>query len=536
MAEPHDKRTIASMWATDDADRKEGLDRARYCASLSKPWVLPPDDQNKDGKLPETFTSLITRGCTNLAGRMLLALYPPSVPWFRLKPASKWLYDTNIAPETLQQLQQELMMHELIMLTRLEQADVPSEASNRRKAGFRTRKRMVIDQLLVTGDCLERLTDEYRIQVYRRDQYVTRRDNTGDVVYHIIKESIDPLSLTEKQRELAELKTEELVQKPHSDRMKDMYTHVCWQPLSKVWLVRQEIERKIINESQEKVSQFISTSFELAPGENYGRGWVELNLGDARTYNELQERLLDFAATASKQLFAIDYNSQVRPRDLAKDTGEVFQARVQGGQVQDVSCLKVDKLSDFNVVYQTAQTKRSDLAAAMLMETEVTPRGDRVTATQVNQVAAELQGALGGLFAPIADSQQTPLVERLLHQMRKDALLPSLPPGSIEIEAVTGLPALSREYDQQNLLGVMQVLGQFGPEVMGRINMSTLIDVMFRQANVYHPGLVKSEEDLATEQQAAMQQQMAMAGGEEAIRTGGAVIEQQAKQGDIPNV
>jgi hypothetical protein len=464
---------------------------------------------------------------------MLLALYPPSVPWFRLKVAGKFLYDGNIPPDTLQQLQQELMMHELLMLTRLEQADVPGRASNRRRGGFRSRKRMVIDQLLVTGDALERLTEDYRIQVYRRDQYVTRRDSAGDVLYHIVKEKIDPLTLSEEQREMAGLNTEELVLKTVSQRMKELYTYVCWQPLTNVWLVQQEINRKIINESQETVSQFLSTAFELAPTENYGRGWIELNLGDARTYNELNERLLDFAATASKQLFAVDYNSQVRPRDLAKSSGEVIQARVQGGQVQDVSCLKVDKLSDFNVVYQTAETKRRDLASAMLMETETTPRGDRVTATQVNRVAAELQGALGGLFAPIADSQQIPLVERLLYQMRKDALLPTLPAESIEIEAVTGLPALSREYDQENLVGVMQVLGQFGPEVMSKINVGTLVDVMFRQANVYHPGLVKSEEEIAAEQQAVMQQQLAMAGGQEAIRTGGAVIEQQqAEQGD----
>jgi len=522
--------TIERQWMKDDGDRLEGLERARFCASLSKPWVLPPDDFSRDGKLPEVYTSLIARGVTNLEGRLLLSLFTPAAPWFKLKPASKFLYDANINPAAINEFRAHLALHELIMMSKLEKANMGGN-NNHQRSGFRDRKRMALSQLLVTGDTLEQFTDDYQMKVFRRDQYVSRRDPAGNVIYHIVKESVDPVGLDPKQAEMADIDIQVEEARPVGDRMKDMYTEVMWHPVSKVWVIRQEINRHVINESQEGISPFLSTPFELAPGENYGRGWVELNLGDCRTLNELNERLLDFAATASKQLFVTDYNSQVRPIDLAKPSGSVIQGRVQGGQVQDVACLKVDKLSDFNVVYNTMIGKRNDLAVGMLMEGESMPTGERVTAFQVQRVAMELEGALGGIYAPIADNQQVPLIERLMYQMTRDKLLPALPPDSVEVEAVTGLAALSREADATRLMGVLQVLRQFGPEMLARLDMGVLMDTMMRQAGIYEPGLVKSAEQLRTEQEAAMADQQSAAVQGEAVRTVGAVAEKRLTEG-----
>ena len=528
-----EKQTLYDQWVKEDAERQTGLERAKFCASISKPWVLPDEDasQMDMGRLPEPFTSLISRGITNLEGRLLIALYPPGVPWFTLRPAGKFMYDSTVDPAMLQQLQAELHLHEMMMLAKLEQADIPGRKSNRRRGGFRNRKRQALTQLLVTGDSLERLTDDYRIQVYRRDQYVTRRDQTGDVMLHIIKETVDPLTLSDEQLVTADIDKDVLIGKSVADRKEDLYTSVYWDPQASIWDIKQEVNRKTIVQSYEPVSPFLSTAFELTPTDHYGRGFVELNMGDCRTLNELHERLLDFAATASKQLWVTDYASQVRPRDLAKPSGSVIQARVAAGQVQDVACMKVDKISDFNVVYQTTMSKRNDLAQAMLMEGESTPTGERVTAYQVSRVAMELEGSLGGLYSPIADMQQIPLVERLMYQMRKDKILPALPEGSVEIEAVTGLPALSRERDQARLMNAMQALSQFGPEVMGRINLGELVDIIFTQSNVYHPGLVKSDEQLAAEEQARQQMQMQAAAQQEMVRTAGAVAEDSLTQG-----
>ena len=137
---------------------------------------------------------------------------------------------------------------------------------------------------------------------------------------------------------------------------------------------------------------------------------------------------------------------------------------------------------------------------------------------------------MSGAFAPIADSQQVPLVERVMWQMQRDGLLPALPKDAVEVEALTGIAALSREGDQAKLLNVLGVISQMGPEAFSRINQGVLLDLLMRQSGIYEPGLVKSEEQLQQERQEAMQQQAQMQATEKAIDGVGNVAQAQAMQ------
>jgi hypothetical protein len=500
-------KTIAARWRAEDTKRWEILSRARFCAALTKPWVLPPKGHDDNQKLPEPFSSLASRGVNNLEGKLLLALFPVGIPFFKLKPSQEFKYNPAVDPMAIQAFEQMLFLHEMAMMSTLE-ATKPTAVNRGTRNGFRSRKRAAISQLLITGDVLEQLTDDYRIKVFRRDQYVTQRDSSGAIMFHIVKERVDPLTLTDKQRALAGYSEVDLFGKDTSDRMEDLYTLAEWQPQTNKWLIRQELKNKTIVESEEPLSPFFATPYELAPTEHYGRGIVELNLGDVRSMNELTMSLLDFAAMSSKMLFAKDYNSQVRDGELAQTSGSVINARVQSGQIMDVGVLRVDKMQDFNTVVMTRDSIRKDLATTMLMEGESTPTGERVTAYQVSRVATELDQALAGAFGAISDSQQIPLVDRLRYQMTRDKLLPPMPDESVDIEAVTGIAALSHAADAQKMMGAFQMLGQFGPEFMQRINIDTLIDLTMRYAGVYEPGLIKTPEQIQEEQQAAQQQAM----------------------------
>jgi len=454
------------------------------------------------------------------------------VPWFKLKPASRYKFDPDVDAEVVNEFSNLLSLHEYIVLGKLERNDGQAKTRTRR-AGFRSRMRTAISQLLICGDVLLQLTDRYSIKVHRLDNYVTFRDTSGDVLYHITQEEIDPLSLSEKMLETCNLDKEMLRNKSTEQRMCKLYTRVAWQWDSESWLIQQEVNDKIIVTSKEETSPYFSVPFELAPAAHYGIGLCQSNIGDIRSMNELTERTLDFAALASKHLFALDHNSQVRPQDLAQPTGSVIQARVTAGQISDVGVLRADKLTDFNVVNSVRESIRRDLSSVMLMEGETTPTGDRVTAYQVQRVAMELEGALGGVYAPIADAMQVPLIERLLYQLRRDGDLPELPQESVEIEAVTGISALSREADQGKLMQLMQVLAQLGPDTMSRLDMSVLLDLMMRQSGIYEPGLVKSQEDIDAEREAAMEQQQQMSMQDKVMDAAGPAI-QQGIAGQIP--
>lgn len=529
-----DKGPIAARFDHDDGARAQLLQEARICAALTKPWVLPPLDQAPNQKLPETYQSVGSRGVTNLEGRMLMALYPPDMPWFQIALDGAIDHDPDVPDELKQQFREVFFLIELLVQSVLESANLQTDG-NRRPASFRSRKRQAISQVLITGDCLEQLTDDYRLRVFRRDMYVTCRDSSGDVLYHIIKELIDPLGLDDVTLNLAGINRDDIKEKPLAERMTPLYTNVEWQPQSRVWVVTQEINGKSVRVSEEAVSQFFSTPFELVSPEHYGRGFVEQNRGDLRTLNELELRMLDFAALASKVVPCIDENSNVRNEDLAKPSGEPIRCRVSNGVVQDVAFLQTNKITDFGIVYQQAERKRKDLGAAMLMESETQPRGERVTAYQVQRVAQELDGALGGVYAPIADDQQVPLLRRVLWQLRRDRLMPALPEKSVSIKVLTGIAALGRATKASQILSVTDAMMKLGERAMARVNMDVLINTISRYSGIDEPGLIKTPEQVEAETRAALaaQAQAQIAG--KAIDVVGNVAEKTMTEGTTAN-
>lgn len=528
------KDTLKSRYDSADAARQSVLKNARVAASLTKPWILPPIGQQAGSALPENYQSVGSRGITNLVGRMLLALFPPNMPWFQLDMAPDIKHDPEVPAESKEAIAQLLFLQELQLQATLESAhvsDKDNKGRNRRHVGFRSRKRNVLDQALITGDVLEQLTDDYQIKVFRRDQYVTKRDSSQDVIQHIVKERIDPLTLNDDQRQKSGLDFSKLSDDPADQRMQDLYTEVVWQPESRTWLITQEVNDNRIAESTETITPFFSTPFELAPGEDYGRGFVELNMGDLRSLDDLEKKKLDFAALASKHQIFKDAASTVRDKDLMAETGSIVPgARVQAGRVMDIAFLTVDKVHDFRVVFQTTERKTRDLSKAFLIESDTQPRGERVTATQIQRIALELEGALGGLYAPVADDQQVPLLQRTIHQMRRDNLLPTLPDDAVRIEALTGIAALSREISAGRVMQLTQVIAQLGEDAMRRIDTGVLINVLARYNSVFEPGMIKSEQQVQEEQEQAASQQAEMTATEQAIASAGKVAEQTMTQ------
>lgn len=520
-------KNLSARYDRLDNDRLWHMEQARKASAHSDPTILPPRDRPKDSELPETFQSVGSRGLISMSGRMLLALFPPDQPWFRLELPMEIESDQRFRDEQILQAKQILFNWESIIVSTLDSVGAADESA-RVRSSFRSRKRMAIDQLLVTGDVLEYLTPDYRLRVFRRDQYVTKRDSAGDVLYHITKEQIDPLALSDEQLARLDLDRETLSDKQVDDRMLDLYTLVEWQPQAKNWVIRQEInDTEFDDPIEETVSPYFSTPFKLTPGEDYGIGFFMLNGGELASLNELEARRLELLALASKGLIGIDIASQVRPDDLTKRSGSVVTGlRVEGGQVQDVAAFGFGQVREFSMLTEGIRDKTKTLSAAMLIESAVQPQKERVTATQIERIAFELDGALGGLYTPIADNQQIPLLRRMIVQLKRDNKLPEIRPAEIvQITTLTGLAALQRNADATKLAGLSDFIQRFGPEALQIIDIGRLTDEYLRLVNINERGIVKSEEQRAAERRAAIE----MAAAQQAVQSAGAIAEQQAQ-------
>jgi len=517
--------TLASRFATDDGARSESLNRARECAALTFPWILPPQAQTANQQLPETFQSVGSTGVVAMVSRLLLSIYPPDRPFFTLALPATIEYAQDIpedvrgeltAAEYKQALKDVLWRIELAVQSILESANLIGR-TNRMVMGFRNAKRASLANILVTGESLERINRDFSITVIRRDHYVTNRDSTGAVRYHIVREAVDVLALSDDTLEKAQLKRDEFVKLPADRRQKDLYTLCEWDPHAEHWVIIQEINDREILRSEEPRSPFLSTTFELTPPEHYGRGWIEMNIGELRSLNELEARALDHAGLCSKVLWVRDYNSSVKPDDLALPSGKSFKARVSAGQVQDVAALTVGKIQDFSVVAQMIERKGRALGRALGLETDATPRGDRVTAFQAARVGAEIEMTQGGPYAAIAEENQLPMLRYVLHEMQVQGLIPALPPETVEIRTLTGLSAIERNNQLQKILQLTDVFGRLGDAMLSKINLDVFAQVISRYGGVFEDGLIKSKKQQQEEQQAAMQQQAAMAATQKGI-------------------
>ena len=116
-----------------------------------------------------------------------------------------------------------------------------------------------------------------------------------------------------------------------------------------------------------------------------------------------------------------------------------------------------------------------------------------------------------------------PLVRTVYNQMQSNGSLPEIPATSgvkIEPTIITGVDALGRGHDLNNLAQAMQLLANF-PEVMQSVNQDNLALRVFTAAHIDTTGLIKSPEELQAEREEAMQQyqqQVAMdAAGQAAV-------------------
>lgn len=490
--------TAKALYQQLEPKRAPFLNRAYDCAELTIPALLPRQGHSATSKLPTPWQGLGARGVNNLAAKLLLTLFPPNTPIFKL----------DIDDFTLETLTKAEGMRAKVEegLNKIERSVMKEiEATAIRVTGFEGLKHLV-----VTGNTLFYLDPEGGAQVFHLDSYVVRRDRKGNVLDIVVKESVSPLTLPETVKE--SLRSGDNAKDMDTDV--DLFTHI--KLVGKNYDVYQEVAGMIVPDSQGSYpvasSPWIPVRFTKISGESYGRSYVEEYIGDLQSLEGLSQAIVEGAAASAKVLFLVNPNGVTEKADLAKTDNGGFV----DGMVNDVQALQVQKAGDFRVAHDTSTKIEDRLSFAFLLNSAIQRGGDRVTAEEIRFMANELESALGGLYSILSLDLQLPLVKRLMYQMEAQKRLPILPKGTVTPTIVTGMEALGRGNDLNKLSQFMKVavdIAQLPPEIdkadaLRRVGVSLGIDMK---------GLVKSPEVLAEEMQQAQQQQMMMQGMNPAI-------------------
>lgn len=424
-----------------------------------------------------------------LATKLARSLFPANTPFFRL--------------EVDKELQRILDVREL------EAQEYENEACKRIFLNAAYAQLVYLLRLLIiTGNGLvHRVNDS--IRVYSLRDYVTKRNNVGEVLDIVLRDykyysELDEASRKKLPQHLA-----------HQEEPLEMYTRIVPQDIQgiKSYRVTQEINDILVGSATypDKLCPYIPVVWNIVNGDNYGRGYVEDYAGDFAKLSILSYNLTNYEieATDIKHLVnpagGIDVRSleEGRTGDYVHGTPDAIQP-YEAGSFQKIQTL----LADIDRIEARLQMA--------FMYTGNTREGERITAYEIRQNAEEAEHVLGGVYSQLAHGLHIPLAYLLLNEFSPD-IMQSIRDEELTLRILTGIQALSRSSENQGLIvactelnAVIPVIQQLGR----RFNMDAIADKVFLSNGVQIKEITYTEEEvrqMAEAEQAQNQEQQMQA-------------------------
>lgn len=478
------------------------LTRARELAELTIPSLVPPEGYQEGDKLYVPYQDIGARCINTLSSKLTLTLLPPNRAPFRhsfpdhlIEEMKKAASSTSTPDEKLKALKSALDLG----LSKREQAAKSYMES--------TALRMVLNegfkQLIVAGNYLYRHQDLDLPQLHRMDTYVVKRNKKGFPLLTILKEQIAYVDLDEDLKEAVDAYQKTAPAKDEWDRTVDIY-YVCkksggkwysWQEMCGGWVVEG-------SEAQDPIESPPLWPVWMIPmyGQDWGRSYADEYYSGFLSAENYSKALQEGAIAAAWTLFFTKPGGRTRPKQLK----EARNLDILVGSAEDITTLRLEKSADFNIASQNLEQVERRLGFAFLLNSAVQRDGERVTAEEIRLMARELDEAMGGVYAALAQNLQKIFVHRFLHLMEKAKELPALPgTAKIKIRIVSGIDALGRSYDDQLLDELFAEAGQlFGPtEVAKRINLGEYFRRKAAAKSIDPEGLIRTDEEVAEEDQ-----------------------------------
>ncbi len=498
----HDS-SIAKTYENMASDRDSFLSRARNCAELTIPTLMPPEGHTGSTQYVTPYQSVGARGVNNLASKLLMTLLPPNQSFFRL----------TIDDFDLTELGGDARGKAEEALARIERSATQEVESK----AIRVPTFEALKQLIVSGNVLVHMPPKSGMKVFRLDRYVIQRDTMGNILKIIVKESIAYDALP---KEVLEALMENPEYQVDTNKKEcDIYT--CVKRVGKKFEVHQEVHDIIIPSTKGSYTEdklpWMALRFIAVDGNNYGRSFCEEIVGDLKSLEALTKAIVEGSAASSKLLFMVRPNGTTKMRSIA----DAPNGGIISGDANDVTTLQANKFNDFRVAQETMQKITERLSFAFLLNSSVQRQAERVTAEEVRYMAQELETALGGIYSVLSQEFQVPLVNLLLSKMQKEGKMPKFPKDTLKPQIVTGLEALGRGQDLNKLSQFLQMLQPLGQEVIqSELNIGDYLDRLGASLGIDTQGLVKSDEQKqqeAQQQQEMMQQQQMMQMAEKGV-------------------
>lgn len=504
------KGRLAHQYNVLSGERDEWLEAARTYSALTSASVMPQDKRATPSNRIVPHNNLGSIGVVTLAAKISLQLLPPNQPFFRMSLKPEAISEINEGKRDQDQQTADLATQ---VEGEIQASLVDLESRLVKEIGrdnIRANSHEVFQQLLVAGSVVFHVPETGPTSVFDLRQFVVQRDPTGRVLQLVIREEIATVALNARQKAALggpdpeidfstydpEIETAPLAD-PGTDTV-ELYTgmelvapdtYVVWQEI-----LGREIEGTRGEFSEDEVP-YMALRWRPTVGEHYAQAYVADLEGDLRTSEGLSKALREGALLSSRFIGGVRPDA---PAGLEKRISKAPNGAFHRFNPDHVFFAQANKFADLRVTNESLERVEQRLRAAFLMNT--TRDAERVTAEEIRQNFAELNTALGGAFAQLANDFQSPLLKRLMKRLENRGGLAGIQDAVKETEPIiiTGVDAIGRNAELNNLLAFTQALtAAVGPQAVATILDPTEMASRIANATSVNPDkLVRSAEQI----------------------------------------
>lgn len=511
------KNKADAVWSELANKRRTFMGRLEKYAGWTLPRLLTPggfDPLTED--LRHDWQAVGAQSVNHVVNKMVLSLFAPSRPFMRLEADPQWK-----AAQLAQGLEEAMIDDALAT------AEQRAVKELDRRGDVRSKLYVTLSNLVALGNALVYLPpkNDEDVRCFSIRTFAVRRTGSGKVKTLVTKEEFlfDELEVKVQDTLLA-------LKKHYKPDTKVAFYRLIQRNRIGGYEMTQWVDGDVLPKEyngawSEDDMPYRVLTWNLKDGSDYGTGLVEDYAGDFAALSALSEAQIKGAILASEFRWLVNPSGMTKPEDLEdSENGAAIP-----GLKDDISLVTTSKGNDIAQVQSVAADYIQRIGRGFLLGSTVTRQAERVTAEEIRMQATELETSFGGTYSRVAVDMQLPVARWLLKSIDL-----SLKNTKLELSIITGLDALSRSGDLDNLraaiadLSGLQALGQ----VAGQLNINALVSTIFAGHGLSASKYVKSPQQAQADQQAQQAQERQAEIDAASAQAGAAAgAEQAAQQG-----
>lgn len=389
-------------------------------------------------------------------------------------------------------------------------AKVESEANSRLFVnGGYAQLILFLRYLIVTGNALlYRNSTKGKLIAYGPSRYAVKRDTEGEMIDCVLQEYTTVEALPWDVQQVLRAKEPLKYGRPECQVEKYTRIHRKWVKGTAMYEVSEEVDTVPVGNTgqyPQALCPWIAATWNLIPGEDYGRGLVEDYAQAFAKLSSQSEAAALYGIEMMRVLHLVGSGSGGDADALATaSSGEWHQ-----GDPNQVGAYEAGDAQKLQQVEASIAVVVQRLSRAFMYQGN-TRDAERVTRYELEQEAQEVEYVMGGNYSSISSTVHIPLANVLMTEVSDEALAGILT-GEIRPDITSGIQALGRSADVQNLTLAAQEIGVIAPlsQVDDRISISRVTDVVFAARGIDPTTVFRTEAELKAHREAVAAQQNA---------------------------